>query len=231
LEPTNPAPPVIRRRVKGCETINCSHVIDGVHIWRAALDEDGWPGLAELPPEERRRAEGFLRQGAARRWVAARWALRRTLARYLDQPAAEIALEPDERGKPRLRDGDGGLEFNLTHSASLALVAVTAGRPVGVDLEMIAPRENPVALAERSLSAEEAAAVRAADSAEQLGVFYRAWVRHEARLKCLGTGLGFPAPPGTVAIAAVDVGPEYAAAVAVAGSQVGRLHCRTLRAG
>jgi 4'-phosphopantetheinyl transferase len=184
-----------------------------------------------LPPEERRRAEGFLRRGVARRWVAARWALRRTLGRYLDQPAEGIALEADERGKPRLRDGNGGLEFNLAHSGSLALVAVTAGRPVGVDLEMIAPRENPVALAERSLAAEEAAAVRAADPAQQLGVFYNAWVRHEARLKCLGTGLGAPAPPGAVASTAVEVGPEYAAAVAVADSEVGTLRCRTLRAG
>jgi 4'-phosphopantetheinyl transferase len=206
-------------------------VIDGVHIWRAALDEEGWPGPEGLPPADRRRAEGFLRGSAARRWVASRWALRRTLSRYLDQPAAEVELEPDERGKPRLRHGDGGFEFNLTHSAGLALVAVTAGRAVGIDVEMIAPRENAVALAERALPAEEAAAVRAANSTQQLGAFYRAWVRHEARLKCLGTGLGGPAPQGAVAITALEVGPEYAAAVAVADSQVGPLRCRTLRAG
>jgi 4'-phosphopantetheinyl transferase len=206
-------------------------VIDGVHIWRAALDEEGWPGPEGLPPEDRRRAESFLRGGAARRWVAARWALRRALARYLDRPAAEIVLETGERGKPRLGGGNGGLEFNLTHSAGLALVAVTERRRVGIDMEMITPRENPVALAERSLSSEEAAAVRAEDSAQQLGAFYEAWVRHEARLKCLGTGLGSPAPPGAVAIAAVEVGPEYAAAVAVADSRVGPLRCRTIRAG
>jgi 4'-phosphopantetheinyl transferase len=222
---------VIRRRVKGCETISCIQVIDGVHIWRAALDEDGWPGPAELPAEDRRRAEIFLRGGAARRWVASRWALRRTLARYLDRPAAEIALEADGRGKPRLRDADAGLEFNLTHSAGLALVAVTTGRAVGIDLEMVAPRENLVALAERALPAEEASAVRHAGPAEQLSTFYGAWVRHEARLKCLGTGLGSPAPHGAVAIAAVEVGPEYAAAVAVADSEVGPLRCQTLRAG
>lgn len=222
---------MIRRRVKGCETINCNQVIDGVHIWRAALDEAGWPGPEDLPPGERRRAEAFLRPGAARRWVAARWALRRTLALYLDRPAAQIELEQDERGKPRLRDGDGGLEFNLAHSAGLALVAVTTGRVVGIDVEMIAPRENPLALAERALPAAEAAAVRAAPSARQLDAFYRAWVRHEARLKCLGTGLGTPARDEAVAIAAVETGPEYAAAVAVAGSRVGPLRCRTIRAG
>jgi 4'-phosphopantetheinyl transferase len=206
-------------------------VIDGVHIWRAALDEDGWPGSEELPPEERQRAEGFLHKGAARRWVAARWALRRTLAAYLDRPAPEIALAADERGKPRLRDGGGdGLQFNLSHSGGLALVAVTQ-QAVGVDVEAIAPRQNLAALAQRSLPAEDAAAVGAAAPDQQLAAFYAAWVRHEARLKCLGTGLGSPAPPAAVAIAPLDVGPGYAAAVAVLGSDIGPLRCRTLRAG
>jgi 4'-phosphopantetheinyl transferase len=206
-------------------------VIDGVHIWRAALDEDGWPGAEELPPEERRRAEGFMRRGPARRWVAARWALRRALARYLGQPAPEIELELDERDKPRLREGASGLQFNLTHSAGLALVAVTEGRAVGIDVEMIAPRENLVALAERALPAEEAAAVRSAESGQQVAAFYEAWVRHEARLKCLGTGFGLALPDTGTALAMIEVDPAYAAAVAVAASEIGPLHCRTLRAG
>lgn len=205
-------------------------MIDGVHIFRAALDEEGWPGPEKLPLEDRQRAEGFLRKGAARRWTASRWALRRVLAEYLDRPAAAIELEPDEQGKPRLPT-EIGLRFNLSHSAGLALVAVTAERAIGIDLEMIAPRQNLVELAERALPAEAAAAVRAAGPAQQLVVFYGAWVRHEARLKCLGTGLGSPAPAGQVAIAPVEAGPEYAAAVAVADSQVGPLHCQTLRAG
>ncbi|HET7506901.1 MAG TPA: 4'-phosphopantetheinyl transferase superfamily protein [Solirubrobacterales bacterium] len=206
-------------------------MIDGVHIWRAALDEAGWPEAEELPPQERERAAGFLREGAARRWVAARWALRRTLAGYLGRPAAEIAIEADERGKPRLRDDGDGLRFNLSHSGGLALVAVTEGRAVGVDVETIAPREHLVALAERSLPAAEAAAVRAAAPERRLGAFYEAWVRHEARAKCLGTGLGAPAPPTPATIAPVEVGPGYAAAVAVLGSDIGPLDCRTLRAG
>jgi 4'-phosphopantetheinyl transferase len=206
-------------------------VIEGVHIWRAALDEEGWPGAEELPREERQRAESFLRSGAARRWVAARWALRRTLAQYLALAAAAIELEADDRGKPRLRQDAGGLQFNLSHSGGLALVAVTERRPVGVDVELIAPRKDLVALAERGLPAEEAAAVRAAGPAQQLKAFYDAWVRHEARSKCLGTGLGSPAPPTGFAVAAIDIDPAYAAAVAVPGSDIGPLRCRTLRAG
>ena len=206
-------------------------MIDGVHIWRAALDEEGWPGPGELPPAERRRAEAFLRPETARRWVAARWALRRTLARYLDRPPAGIELEEAAQGKPRLRNHSGGIELSLAHSASLALVAVTEGRQVGVDVEMITPRENLVALAERVLPAAAAAGIRDAAPRRQLDAFYAAWVEHEARVKCLGTGLGAPLPDVEMAVEAVAVGPEYAAAVAVAGSAVGPLDCHTLRAG
>jgi 4'-phosphopantetheinyl transferase len=178
-------------------------VIEGVHIWRAALDEDGWPGPEQLPGPERERFEGFLREQPGRRWLAARWALRRVLAGYLQQPAAAIALEVGEHGKPHLPGG--GLEFNLSHSEGLALVAVTGDRPVGVDLELVRPR-RPLA-------------------------FYEDWVRQEARLKCIGVGLGTPPPPAAVATRDLDLCPGYAAAIAVAGTEVGPLDCRSLRAG
>src|SRR5436305_6020003 len=192
LEPTNPAPPVIRRRVKGRDGINCDHVIDGVHIWRAALDDPGWPPADELPPSEAERAAGFLREEAGRRWVASRWALRRVLADYLEKAPAQVELDIGDDGKPRLRD-EVALEFNLSHSEGLALVAV-AERPVGVDVEAIQPGRDTLALADRVLLTDEVAAVHAAPPSERDSVFYRAWARHEARLKCFGVGLA-PGPP------------------------------------
>lgn len=186
---------------------------EGVHIWRAGLDDPGWPGPEQLPASERERYEAFLREVPARRWLAARWALRRVLENYLDQPAAAIELEVAERGKPRLREG-GELEFNLSHSDGLALVAVTHGRAVGVDLEWIRDR-HPLS-------------------------FYEDWVRKEARLKCLGVGLDNSTLRSStsevsdrklVAVEDLDVAPGYAAAVAVAAAEVGPIDCRSLFAG
>jgi len=204
-------------------------VIDGVHIWRAALDEAGWPETERLPAAERERAASFLREEPGRRWVAARWALRRVLENYLEEPAAEIALELGENGKPCLRN-HGGIEFNLSHSNGLALVAIAEGREVGVDVELIEPGRDLVALAERALPPKDAAAVRAASESERPSVFYAAWTRHEAHLKCLGTGLG-GSPSEDAAVENVDVAPGYAAAVAVAAAEVGPIDCRSLRAG
>jgi 4'-phosphopantetheinyl transferase len=192
-------------------------VIDGVHIWHAALDEPGWPGSEGLPPEERERASGFLRAEAGRRWVASRWALRQVLAGYLGQPPSAIAIEVGEGGKPRLADGE--LQFNLSHSGDLALVAVSEDRSVGVDVERIRPGRDLLALAERALGAEDVAAVRAAAPGDRAAVFYAAWVRHEARLKCLGTGLSGPASESPAIVEEVDAGSGYAAAVAIAGTE------------
>ena len=216
-------------------------MIDGVHIWRAALDEAGWPEAERLPAPERERAASFLREEPGRRWVAAHWALRRVLENYLDEPAASIELELGDDGKPHLRNRDG-IEFNLSHSSGLALVAVAAGREVGVDVELIEPGRDLIALAERALEPEDAAAVRAASESQRPAVFYAAWTRHEARLKCLGTGLGANLQSTTseggnrrlaegAAVENVDVAPGYAAAVAVAGAKVGPIDCRSLRAG
>jgi 4'-phosphopantetheinyl transferase len=220
---------VIRRRVKAGDAINCVDVIDGVQIWRAALDAPGWPGASELSAEERERAAGFIREEAGRRWVASRWALRRVLASYLELAPAAIELEAGGNGKPRLRE-ELGLQFNLSHSEGLALVAVAA-RPVGIDVEAIRPARDLRALAERALPATDLAALDAAPEAERPAVFYSAWTRHEARLKCLGSGLQVPPPATQVAVQELEVAPEYAGAVAVAGSEVGPVDCRSLFAG
>lgn len=207
-----------------------------VHVWRSRLDGP-WPGVKGLPAPERERAAGFLREDATGRWVAARWALRRVLARYLNQPAAEIALELGENDKPQLADRSSGLRFNLSHSGDLALIAVARGREVGVDVEKTEPDRDLLAIAERALAPEAVAEIHAAAPADQTLAFYRAWTRHEARLKCLGTGLTsdrfHPSPRyhedkggndrDGVVLADIEVNPGYAAAVAVSGQMLGTL--------
>jgi 4'-phosphopantetheinyl transferase len=184
------------------------------------MDAEGWPSEEELPAEERERARGMAQANAARRWIAAWWALRLVLGRYLDEEPAAIALRRDEHGKPALACEANRLNFNLSHSAGLALVAVAVGREVGVDIEWINAERDLPALAARGLGAEEASAIRDAAPADRAELFYAAWVRREALVKCLGGGLGNPPPSDPVAVAPLDVDEGYAAAFAVAGTTV-----------
>ena len=125
-------------------------------------------------------------------------------------------LGADENGKPRLAVDPGRLSFNLSHSGGLALVAlVPGGVGVGVDVEVIKERRDLARLAARWLPAADALAVAAVPPAEQADVFYPAWTRHEAWVKCTGVGLaGTPPGPEVTAVRLeIDVG--YAAAVAI----------------
>ena len=169
-----------------------------------------------------------LRAGEAHAWrveletVPAGLTLRRVLAPYLGEAAEEIELAAGEHGKPRLAEEPERLGFNLSHSGRLALVAVARGREVGVDVERVRPERDLLALAERALAPEEAAAVREAAEPERARRFYELWTRHEARLKCLGVGLAsrptWPIPP--VAVQALPIDPGFAAALAVSGEAV-----------
>ncbi len=163
-----------------------------------------------------------------RRPRASRQELREVLARYLDERAEAIELNEDERGKPRLAQGRPPLHFNLSHSGALVLVAVSRDREVGVDVERVKPERDFAAIAERALAAEDAMAVREAAESERAAVFYERWTRHEARLKCLGLGLGSaPSRSPEVTVATLPIDPGYAAALAATGPAPLRLHCWT----
>jgi len=164
-----------------------------VHVWRI-----------ELPEEDPR--------GAARR------ALESILAEYLGGgEAAELGV--GENGKPRLVRDPRRLSFNLSHSGRLAMVAIApGGTEVGVDVERLRPRRDLLRLAERWLPAADAAAVAADDAAGREAAFYAAWTRHEARVKCTGTGLAGPAPGPEVVARQLRIDEGYAAAVAAEGA-------------
>jgi hypothetical protein len=160
----------------------------GVHIWTADLDSLAWPDAARLPSDERARAERLLSPTKRRRWIAARWALRTVLGDYLGRSPATIELRLGRSGKPELTDPRPGLRFNLSHSHGRALVAVCAGREVGVDLERIGRRPAS---------------------------FYAEWTRREALAKCFGSGIWAPLPELPASVAQLDVGVGFAAALAV----------------
>lgn len=189
-----------------------------VHVWRARLDRGSWPPASGLPEDERERAAAIRRPGARERWVAARWALRQVLARYLAvEDPADVELESGPHGKPALPP-PAPLRFNLSHSGDLALVALSDEREVGIDVETVEPGRDLVALARIGLDESAAAAVREAPAERQTAAFYDAWVRREAIVKCSGAGLPGPLASTPVSLASLDAGPDHAAALAVAGT-------------
>lgn len=172
-----------------------------VDVWRIALDppDETVAELRELlSADELARANRFRFARHRRRFTVARGALRRLLGAYLGSPPEAIRFAYGEREKPRLAEAPAtdtglevgaGLEFNLSHSSELALLAVTAGTEVGVDLELLRPLEDALAISERFFSAPEREALAAVPETEREEAFFRCWTRKEAYVKAVGDGI------------------------------------------
>ncbi|WP_193315699.1 4'-phosphopantetheinyl transferase family protein [Janthinobacterium aquaticum] len=120
---------------------------------------------------------------------AARGALRAVLAHYTHSNPADLAFTQSRWGKPALTTGE--LEFNLSHSDDLALLAVaSAGCPVGIDIESLEQHRLDVAtLFDLTCHDSEKAALLAISGDAQRHAFMALWTRKEAYLKALGLGL------------------------------------------
>jgi 4'-phosphopantetheinyl transferase len=163
---------------------------DAVDVWSAALDEEAGVAacLALLNDEERARMGRFLFEGLRRRYAIAHGFLRDVLARYLRVDAAAIRFDAGEHGKPFVPGAE--IQFNLSHSADLAVCAVTRGRRIGVDVECIRPVQEMDAIVARFFTAGEAERICTASARER--VFFECWTRKEAYIKGVGGGLSIP---------------------------------------
>lgn len=164
-----------------------------VDIWTVRLDATAQSIEAAekcLPDEERTRAEQFRNLVARRNYVIAHAALRRILGKQLEVEPREIQFTTGAQGKPALAGGAAGrLEFNLTHSGDLALVALSAQATVGVDVERVRSMPDALRLAERFFAAEETTQLKAVPEADRAATFLNLWTRKEALTKALGVGI------------------------------------------
>lgn len=188
-----------------------------VHIWRAGLQAvDDELGQA-LSKEERARAERLLSRGARERWMRCRGVLRALLGRYVGLDPRTLEFSFGEHGKPMLdTPGTKPLQFNLSHSGELAVYAVSDAGAVGIDVEAHRRPVDELGIAARVLGNAEAERLRALDPEARTREFLRAWVAHEAAVKCRGTGLGRRSegsPAAGLWSAELEIGPGAAAAV------------------
>jgi 4'-phosphopantetheinyl transferase len=190
-----------------------------VHVWRADLEAVPEQLTQLLSPDERKRAARFAHERDGRLWGRSRALLRELLGSYLQVDGGRLRFEAGAQGKPALARDQTPLEFNLSHSAGVGLYAFSTAGPVGVDVELARHSTDVIALAARTFGPEEAERLTRVRPEQREQEFRRAWVRHEAALKCLGTGIGAArGGAGSLWIAELAVGAHAAAAVALPGA-------------
>jgi 4'-phosphopantetheinyl transferase len=128
-----------------------------VQVWRVDLDQpDAVVSALEQHLDADEVAAAEARVGAVRsRFVVARGSLRELLAAATGAAPKDVVIDRTclhcghpRHGRPRLAGGTD-IEFSLSHSDGLALVAVTPRVRVGIDVEVVKPRGSLPRLAQR----------------------------------------------------------------------------------
>lgn len=218
---------------------------DNVDVWCVSIDVDEsiLGSLKQtLSEEEREKARRMRIEKPRNYYMASRGLLRLILAAYVKQPPEQLEFEYGPDGKPALSDklNNMGITFNVSHSHGLALCCVTHKREIGADIEKMREDMEITDIAKRFFSSREYEELIKLPLKHQKRGFFNCWTRKEAYLKATGQGLTFPlsqfdmsltpgepaamiahqSDPGQVSmwsIVDLDVGPDYAAAIAVEG--------------
>lgn len=191
----------------------------------AALDEPVVvASFGLLSPEEQARCERFVFARDRRDFAIAHALLRRTLSRYYPIAPRDWVFVSEPGGKPRVSDdfaASAQLQFNLAHTNGLVACAVSCSAEVGVDVEAIDRRTDPIEIARRYFSAAEADDLERCAPADRLERFFEIWTLKEAYIKTIGTGLSLPLDEfafrfdGHSALR-LDVAPQHAASCSFA---------------
>jgi 4'-phosphopantetheinyl transferase len=160
-----------------------------VELWFVDLHEP--PPVSTrcwLSESENQKASRFVFERDRLRYVAAHVMLRRLLSSYIDLAPRDLNFMEGSFGKPSLQPA-GLCAFNLSHSEDLAVVLIAQQGEVGVDIEMLRPMPDALALADRNFSRAERGSLRAVDPDARDQAFLTGWTRKEACLKAIGSGL------------------------------------------
>ncbi|MGH6966873.1 MAG: 4'-phosphopantetheinyl transferase family protein [Phenylobacterium sp.] len=183
-----------------------SVVEDGlrIDIGECCLDTDADIALdaayADLSGEERERAASFVFDRDRERFVRAHGYLRLKLGRLVQLAPKDVPLAAKEGGKPFVEGHD--VSFNLSHSGSRAVVAMTRGSEVGIDLESVDRfdriEDELDGLARSCLTRDEQSALTALPPERRTRRFLAYWTAKEARMKLTGEGMALE--PRTIAL-------------------------------
>lgn len=140
-------------------------------------------GFLWLSAEERLRYDAFLRPQRQRQFLIGRILLRIALGKLLEVPAERISLTGQSNHAPRLNWSGAAPYFSLSHSGSWVACAVSPDTALGLDIEVIDPARDLIALAEQAFDPDEFARFGQLDSDDQLRAFYLLWSTKEAKFK------------------------------------------------
>ena len=137
-----------------------------IHVWRFSLD-------SAFDSGQRSRCQ---------------LALRGLLGRCLGVAPENVRLTRGTFGKPGLdREAHAqDIQFNMSHSGTVALVVLARGRRVGIDVQEVRPVAHLEDFCLRFFPPPQDEWIRGLSGAAKTRAFHACWTRREAAIKALG---------------------------------------------
>lgn len=171
---------------------------DEVHLWLVTDEVDGEQAVDYrqlLSADERRREQRFHFRKDRDRFLMTRALVRTALSRYEPVDPGEWVFTANAYGRPEidvLSMGPVDLCFNVSHTAGLIVLGVTRSRALGIDVENVCARMNPIEAAKQVFSATELATLARLPAEHQLDRFFEYWTLKESYIKARGMGVSIP---------------------------------------
>lgn len=171
---------------------------DTIYVWQVKLDAAYGLSPAELAhwrsllsEEEKQRADAFHHAEHRLDYLTSHVALRVVLSRCLGirPDKVDFARKKETGAKPAVVSNLADVRFNLSHTRGQALIGVTVGCELGIDIEWHRPLEDLDAMARMVMSDTELAIWQELKPEERDRAFYNLWTRKESYLKAIGLGL------------------------------------------
>jgi 4'-phosphopantetheinyl transferase len=147
-----------------------------------------------LSTAEQIRARRFLRSADRQRFVTTRVWLRRLLGSHLGVSPGELVIENDVNGRPYVAGecAESTLQFSVSHSGNLAVIAIGSCVCVGVDVEVMHAITNVDEMVRAHFSTREQDEFASLPQRLRTEAFFNGWTRKEALVKAWGCGVGYP---------------------------------------
>lgn len=172
-----------------------------VHLWFAHDEEINDEKLLKLyheilNTEELSIQSKFIKKKHRHQYLITRSLVRNVLSYYVNNRVKphQWHFHKNNYGKPVIANPgfSGLLDFNLSHSENIVVLAVTGGQDVGVDVEYIQDGGKALRLADEYFSCKEVDSLLLLPKELREDRFFDLWTLKEAYTKACGKGLSIP---------------------------------------
>lgn len=115
------------------------------------------------------------------------------LSRYLGDEMSNIKFSYNDYGKPIIskRNNQVTVNFNISHSVEMGIIAITKTELVGIDIEKIINLDDIDNIINLCFSDYEISMISELNTYDKLKMFYKIWTGKEAFIKAIGMGFSF----------------------------------------